>query len=122
MIVAGFGFRTAATVDSLTDALRQAAQGRSVSALATARDKAQSPAFQALAKSQNLPVIAIDRVDLTAQETATQSTASIAARDSGSVSEAAALAAAGSSARLIAPRKVSNDRQATCALAEGEGI
>jgi len=39
----------------------------------------------------------------------------------GSVAEAAALAAAGRHARLISTRTVSQDRTATAAIAEGEG-
>ncbi|MGP6085433.1 cobalamin biosynthesis protein [Antarctobacter jejuensis] len=122
MIFAGFGFRASATEDSLTDALRQAARNQMVSGLATASEKAASPVFQALAQTQDLPVIAIDSTRLAAQETATNSTASMAAHGTGSVAEAAALAAAGRGARLLGPRVVSGDRQATCALAEGEGI
>lgn len=122
MIVAGFGFRASATANSLTDALTQAAQGYTVGAVATARDKAQAPAFKALAQARTLPVIAIDSDQLTAQETTTHSAASLKAHGTGSVAEAAALAAAGPGARLIAPRHVSRDHRATCALAEGKGI
>jgi cobalt-precorrin 5A hydrolase len=39
----------------------------------------------------------------------------------GSVAEAAALAAAGRRARLISTRAVSQDRMATAAIAEGDG-
>jgi cobalt-precorrin 5A hydrolase len=39
----------------------------------------------------------------------------------GSIAEAAALAAAGPRARLIATRVVSRDRTATAAIAEGDG-
>ncbi|MHA6346914.1 cobalamin biosynthesis protein, partial [Roseivivax sp. CAU 1761] len=40
--------------------------------------------------------------------------------DTGSVAEAAALAAAGPGARLLGPRAVSPDGCATCALAQGK--
>ncbi|ENO84722.1 hypothetical protein C666_16775, partial [Thauera linaloolentis 47Lol = DSM 12138] len=43
-----------------------------------------------------------------------------AARGCGSVAEAAALAAAGQGARLLAIRHISPDRSATCAIAQGE--
>ena len=56
---------------------------------------------------------------LTAQATSTQSPASRASRGTGSVAEAAALAAAGPGARLLSPRVISADGRATCALAEG---
>ncbi|SDY31179.1 cobalamin biosynthesis protein [Citreimonas salinaria] len=115
MIVAGFGFRAAATADSLRDALARA--GKDADALATAADKAEAPAFRALADALSLPVTAVPPEALAAQETATHSEASLAAHGTGSVAEAAALAAAGPGARLLAPRAISGDRMATCALA-----
>jgi cobalt-precorrin 5A hydrolase len=47
MIVAGFGFRQAATLDSLLDALHRAGAPHHPALLATAADKAASPAFRA---------------------------------------------------------------------------
>jgi cobalt-precorrin 5A hydrolase len=121
VIVAGFGFRAAATADSLVDALvRTGAAGR-VALLATVADKAQAPAFQALATTLALPIRAVDAETLARQETLTRSAASRAARGTGSVAEASALAAAGRGARLMARRVVSGDGMATCALAEGGG-
>ena len=117
VIVAGFGFRVAATADSLADALARA--GGAPGLLATLADKAQSPAFLDLAARMRLPVTAIDAAALSAQTTLTQSPASRAARGAGSVAEATALAAAGPGARLLGPRAVSGDGLATCALAEG---
>lgn len=118
MIVAGFGFRAAATVSSLEDALDRTGRALEVHALATASDKAETPAFAAMAALAGLPVLAIDGDRLRAQDTETQSPDSLAARGTGSVAEAAALAAAGPGARLIAPRVVSADKMATCALAQ----
>ena len=120
MIVAGFGFRSAAGVDSLHDALRRAGGAGQVTALATAADKTTSPAFQTFAKELALPVHAISPLALKSPQTATQAPASIAARGTGSVAEAAALCAAGPGARLLQSRVISNDRMATCALAAGE--
>jgi cobalt-precorrin 5A hydrolase len=117
VIVAGFGFRAAARADSLADALSRA--GRAPGLLATAEDKAHTPAFRAFAQRSGLPVLGIDPAALAAQPTLTQSQASRAARATGSVAEAAALAAAGPGARLLGPRVVSGDGMATCALAEG---
>ncbi|MGR3493836.1 cobalamin biosynthesis protein [Citreimonas sp.] len=117
MIVAGFGFRAAATADSLRDAL--ARTGKDADALATAADKADAPAFTNFARTLGLPVHAVAPDTLRAQDTLTASAASRAARDTGSVAEAAALAAAGPGARLLAPRAISGDRMATCALAIG---
>lgn len=121
VIVAGFGFRAAATAESLADALDRARGAAHVDALATAADKAVGAPFAGFAKGLGLPVRAIDAAALLRQETATRSAASLAARDTGSVAEAAALAAAGLGARLIARRAISGDGMATCALAEGEG-
>ncbi|SMX36891.1 cobalamin biosynthesis protein [Maliponia aquimaris] len=121
VIVAGFGFRGAVEVASLVDALSKARQGHAVQALATAADKAQTPAFRAFSEGLGLPVVCIDKLALAVQVTQTQSEASAVARNTGSVAEASALAAAGKGARLIAPRVISDDRMATCALAEGEG-
>ncbi|WP_209037521.1 cobalamin biosynthesis protein [Mameliella alba] len=120
VIVAGFGFRGAVSVQGLVDALDGAGSGQTVSALATAADKAETPVFMAFARQMGLPVIGIDAATLSAQEVRTQSVASTAARQTGSLAEAAALAAAGPGARLIVTRVVSEDRMATCALAEGE--
>jgi cobalt-precorrin 5A hydrolase len=117
VIAAGFGFRSAATADSLADALARA--GGTPNVLATAGDKASSPAFLHLAERMGLPIAAIDTAALRAQTTLTQSHASRAARGTGSVAEAAALAAAGPGARLLSPRVVSADGMSTCALAEG---
>jgi cobalt-precorrin 5A hydrolase len=117
VIVAGFGFRASATTDSLVDAL--ARTGGAPGLLATAEDKASAPAFRAVATQLGLSVRGIDAAALEAQTTLTHSQASRAARATGSVAEAAALAAAGPGARLLGPRAVSGDGMATCALAEG---
>jgi cobalt-precorrin 5A hydrolase len=121
VIVAGFGFRAAATVDSLADALVRTGSAGRVALLATVADKAQAPAFHALATALALPIRAVDAETLARQETLTRSAASRAARGTGSVAEASALAAAGRGARLMARRVVSGDGMATCALAEGDG-
>lgn len=120
MIVAGFGFRTSATVESLADALARAGGPTGVGALATAADKAASAPFRALADRLGLPAITLMPAALQAQATQTHSSASLAARGTGSLAEAAALAAAGPGARLLAPRAISADGLATCALALGD--
>ena len=116
MIVAGFGFRSDTGLSSLRAVLALAQQGHgAATALAAPQDKA--PALTALAEALGLPVIAIPPQALAAAPTLTRSAASLAARGTGSVAEAAALAAAGLGARLLGPRHVSLDRRATCALA-----
>ncbi|EAU47237.1 cobalamin biosynthesis protein [Salipiger bermudensis] len=117
MIVAGFGFRAGVSAQSLADAL--ALTGAAPDALATAEDKAAHPAFRALAHALNLPVHALPAAALD-QPTATRSAASLAARGTGSLAEAAALAVVGPRARLLAPRQISPDRMATCAIATGD--
>lgn len=120
MIVAGFGFRGEATVESLADAFAQTGSTGGVTGLATAADKAGTTAFSDFAQSLRLPVHAIEASAIAQQTTSTQSDVAFATRATGSLAEAAALAAAGPGARLIAPRVVSRDRMATCALAEGQ--
>lgn len=117
MKVAGFGFRASATERSLASALE--ACGQTVSALAAPDDKAMTPVFTAFARSQNLPVVRVSAETLAAQATETQSLASRDARMTGSVAEASALAAFDGPARLVTTRQISQDRCATCAVAEG---
>ncbi len=121
VIVAGFGFRAAAAPESLADALDRAGGAIAAVALATPEDKAQASTFVHFAEALGLPVRAIDAATLARQDTQTQSGASMAARGTGSVAEAAALAGAGPGARLVAPRVISSDGMAACALAEGGG-
>ncbi|MCW1431228.1 cobalamin biosynthesis protein [Novosphingobium sp. JCM 18896] len=118
VIVAGFGFRQGTALPELRAALDLAqADLPAVEALATPRDKAAGLA--PLAQTLGLPLITVDEAALETQQTITQSSASLAARRTGSVAEAAALAAAGPGARLLGPRHVSPDRMATCAIAQG---
>ncbi|KUF12434.1 cobalamin biosynthesis protein [Pseudoponticoccus marisrubri] len=120
MIVAGFGFRAGATADSLRDAYEQARGALAPDALATAEDKALTPLFAGFSEAVGLPVHGVGVQALQAARTTTQSEASQAARGTGSVAEAAALAAAGPGARLLTARMVSADQRATCALAMGK--
>ena len=101
MIVAGFGFRANASCASLVSALNRAAQGRPVNALAAPDDKLDAPCLRALAAQTGLPVTAVAADQLGAVTTLTLSSHSQAHRNTGSVAEAAALAAAGAGARLL---------------------
>lgn len=116
MIVAGFGFRQSASLASLESALAKATGGIAINALATLDHKAHQLA--PLANKLALPLIPVTAEQLADQPTVTQSPASIARYGTGSVAEAAALAALRGSARLLAPRTLSPDRLASCALAE----
>lgn len=120
MIVAGFGFRASAPQQSLHEVYDRAVGTREVDRLALPQDKAYSAAFRAFAASTGVGIQGVQPDDLKAQQTRTQSAVSYAQRGTGSVAEAAALAAAGPNARLLTPRIVSSDGQATCALAEGD--
>lgn len=114
MRVAGLGFRKAAGVASLADALDRA--GRA-DALATAPDKAEAPAIRDLARATGLPLLA---VEVAGTDTPTRSARVAALYGTGSLAEAAALAALAPGARLVAPRVTSQDGMATCAIAEGD--
>lgn len=118
MRVAGLGFRQAAGIAALREALTAAGGG--VSALATAAEKAEAPVIRALADELGLPVLAIAPERMAAAAVQTQSPRVRALHGTGSVAEAAALAGAGQGARLIGPRVVSSDGMATAAIAEGE--
>jgi cobalt-precorrin 5A hydrolase len=117
MIVAGFGFRSGATLAALQDALARAGGPGGVTHLATVAGKAGG--LEQLAEVLGLPVIAILPEALQAQPVLTHSERVDALFGTGSVAEAAALAAAGPSARLWGPRVVSTNGQATAAIAEG---
>lgn len=118
MIVAGFGFRGSADVASCEAALALAQHGHPpVTALAAPDDKA--PLLAPLAQALGIPLIALAADRLTGLATPTRSQASLDARGTGSVAEAAALVAVGDGARLIARRCISPDRRATCAIAQG---
>ncbi len=119
MKIAGMGFREAAGIDSLRSALMAAGGTDGIVALATATEKADAQALIALAAELRLPIRAIAPVALAAVETQTWSDRVASRFGTGSLAEAAALAAAGPAARLLAPRAVSADGMATAAIAEG---
>ena len=121
MKVAGLGFRAQASVASLRSALQAAGGINDLTALATAKDKADTPALLQLAAELGLPVIAVPLLDLQRQ-TATASPHAPARYGSHSLAEAAALAAAGPGARLLAARAVSTDSLATAAIAENTAL
>lgn len=123
MIIAGFGFRALAGAEALhaalTAALADARQPEgALAALATADDKIAT--LRPLAERLQLRLIALTPAALQAEDTQTRSAASLAARKTGSLAEAAALAGArqmAGAARLLGPRVLSPDRMASCALA-----
>ena len=90
-----------------------------LAAIATLSDKAAEPALSALATRLRLPLIAVPRAALqrAGAGCASHSDRVVTLHGVGSVAEAAALAAAGSGARLVLPRLILGP--VTCALARG---
>ena len=145
VIVAGLGFRAQCNVASLRAALSaalnaaQQTQGTSsthsasgmpitLTALATAADKASHPALLQLAAELQLPIAPVNLPQL-ASQAATPSAHVPTRYGAHSVAEAAALAAAAVNvqakpvrARLLTHRCTSPDRLATAAIAFSENI
>lgn len=121
VIVAGIGFRGAAELSSLCTALKMATDllgHRGIDILATLDNKAGTAAFCALADTLGAKTVAVAAHDLKAQETMTKSERIEQRFGTGSVAEAAALAAAGPDAELLVLRVVSPDGMATAAIAK----
>lgn len=118
MIIAGFGFRASATLASLQSALSRATAGP-IDGLAAPSDKCTARCLTDLGAATDLPILPIAADLLTNTKTTTQSAQSLRERGTGSVAEAAALAAAGPNARLLTKRHISQDKLATCAIATG---
>ncbi len=121
MKIAGIGFRAGATHASVLDALERAGAG-GVTRLALPVGKTLDPLAAELA-ARGFDLIWIEHAALATTPTPTQSMISLQVYGTGSVAEAAALAAAAAHgpARLVARRVVSADGYATAALAEAEG-
>lgn len=119
MIVAGFGFRSGATLSALQDALAKAGGPKGVTHLATLSSKAEG--LLPLAKTLGLPLVALEPDALQGTNTLTRSDRVEGLFGTGSVAEGTALVAAGQGARLLGPRAVSADGTATAAIAEGLG-
>lgn len=123
MIVAGLGCRKGSTREELLSALDVACleariSRESIAALATGEIKREEPGILQLAEMLKLPLHIIDDDALMEAEprTKTVSRHSLAKTLSSSLSEGAALAAAGKTSEIIVPRLISQG--ATCALAE----
>lgn len=126
-VVAGIGCRKGAGADAILSAvdaaLTGAGLGRSaLSALATSEAKASEPGIEKAARSLSLPLLSVPDIALREAEprVLTRSAASLAAIGVSSLSEAAALAAAGPRAQLLFARVASGT--ATCALAQLEEV
>lgn len=126
-VVIGIGFRSAASASSIIDVIetaRRTAAPHQPSALATAADKAAHNGLREAATATALPVLPIEAtaLDQAAARITTSSAVVAHHRGVGSVCEAAALAAAGPTARLIVSRLISQDRLATAAVAIEEPL
>lgn len=120
----GIGFRGAATVASLQDALDRAVAasgGAAPDGLATEAAKSREPVFRSFAASCGMPGLGVAQADMAMVLTQTQSPRVLDRFGTGSLAEAAALVAAGPDATLIVARVVSKDGMATAAIAEMKG-
>ncbi len=125
MIVAGVGCRKGASATEVRVAIAAALEraglaGAAPDLVATAASKGGEPGIAAAAVSLGVPLVLVPQTDLEAQaaRTVTRSERVVALKGVPSVAEAAALAAGGPAARLVAP-KISVG-PATCALAVTE--
>jgi len=122
MIIAGLGCRKGTTREELLSALDAACleakiSRQSLAALATGEIKREEPGMLQLAETLGLTLhIVSDEALMQAEpRTKTVSRHSLEITSSSSLSEAAALAAAGEASEIIVPRLISQG--ATCALA-----
>ncbi len=117
--VAGLGFRDGAALASLLDALERAGAGE-VRHLALPARKAGHPLAEELQR-MGFALVWVEDAALAAAATITDSPIARTTYGTGSVAEAAALAAL-PGGRLAGPRALSADRMATAALAlAGDG-
>lgn len=127
MIVAGIGCKAGASAREIEAAIGAALSQAGVASaslglIATSAAKAEEAGLAAAAKDRGLKLVFVPQVDLEAagSRTLTHSERVLAATGVPSLSEAAALAAAGPGAQLLAPRVAVGP--ATCALAiTGDG-
>jgi cobalt-precorrin 5A hydrolase len=127
-LVIGLGFRDQATAQSisnvLADVVAKAAMPDVASVLAVVEDKVTHPGLIVAAQATNLPIktVAAEALRAADARVTTRSERVFRQRGVGSVCEAAALAVAGTNARLVVTRQVSADRNATAAVALSEDI
>ncbi len=125
MIVAGVGCKRGAPAPDIESAIRTALVRAGIAAdaldaIATAQTKRAEAGITAAAEKLGVRVVLVPEAELQAASarTTTRSERVLALIGVPSVAEAAALAAAGPSARLVSPRLVVG--AATCALAATE--
>jgi cobalt-precorrin 5A hydrolase len=125
MIVAGIGCRQGISVADVQAAIEAAflhtvfaSQRLDLIAAPAAKETEAGIRDAAAARGLRLMLISQSALEAASPRTLTRSAPSMAAMNVHSVAEAAALAAAGPSARLLAPRVAVGP--VTCALAEGD--
>jgi cobalt-precorrin 5A hydrolase len=125
MIVAGIGCRRGASASEIGAAIaaalsRAGLRHDALGLIATPAMKAGEPGIAAAATDLGVPLVLVPRADLEAAgaRTQTRSARVVALLGVPSAAEAAALAAGGPAARLLAPRIAIGP--ATCALATDE--
>jgi cobalt-precorrin 5A hydrolase len=125
VIIAGIGCRKGASATQVGEAIAAAlacagVSGEVLGLIATAVFKGAEPGIVAAANALSLPLVLVPADDLesVAPRTITHSERVVALTGVPSVAEAAALAAGGPSARLLAPRIAVGP--VTCALATSE--
>ncbi|MEA2830581.1 MAG: cobalt-precorrin hydrolase [Bradyrhizobium sp.] len=122
-LVIGLGFRDEASAQSIGEVvasvIAHAVRPGIAAVLAVPKDKAAHPSLVAAANATHLSIetVAADAMRQADAQVRTRSEQAEKHRGVGSVCEAAALAAAGTGARLIVTRIVSADRHATAAAA-----
>ena len=126
MMVAGIGSRKGVTASDVRAAVETALEAHglamtALSALATGEIKRDEEAIFLAGRDLALPVIVVSDGALQAASSGTLSRSALSQSKAGtpSVSEAAALAAAGNGAKLLGPRTVLGP--VTCAIALGGG-
>ena len=126
MIVAGVGFRRGASADEIEKVVRLALgvfelAVERLEMLATESQKATEPAF--VEASQRLAAkpaaCTVEELDRVAGQVLTPSKLVLESKGVPSIAEASALVVAGRNARLLGTRVAT--RQATCAIAIGDG-
>ena len=127
MIAAGFGFRKNVNFESLLEVFKTLCARHKIAqddvrCFATHLDKAQNEALLSLSQHLNISIVAISQIEIEQQNPKSQLDLSLKNYNTGSVSEAAALAATGKTSKLIGRRIISKDGRATCALAQGDKI
>lgn len=123
MIIAGIGSRKGVSEQQVLDAISATLaeyqiKASQLDAIATARLKQHEEAIFSAGRKLGLEVLVIGDVELAeaGKKTSSRSDLSLTLTGAPSVSEAAALAAAGQGARLLGPRRVLES--VTCALAQ----